>query len=238
MSLFELYESRRDEELLSSSDVATRALSVAVVENDFVERVYAKLASVYDWTFGPTLHAGRLEAIRRLPIRPGDEVLEVGIGTGINAELYPPQCSVTGIDFSPKMLAKAWRRIAKRKICNVRLLQMDAANLEFQDESFDVVYAPYLISVASDPVRVAREMYRVCRVGGHIVVLNHFLSDNPLMSRVERLISPLTVHIGFKADVDLVAFLMQAELEPISIEKVNIPRIWSLVTCRKERKSS
>ena len=234
MSLFQLNESPRDEELLASSDAATRALSVAAVENDFVEGVYAKLASVYDWTFGPTLHAGRLEAIRRLAIRPGDDVLEVGIGTGINAELYPPACLVTGIDFSVKMLQKAGRRITSRRIRNVRLLQMDAANLEFPDESFDIVYAPYLISVVPDPVRVAREMHRVCRVGGHIVVLNHFLSDHPLVSRAERLISPLTVHVGFKADLDLAAFLAQAELEPISIEKVNIPRIWSLVTCRKD----
>ena len=54
------------------------------------------------------------------------------------------------------------------------------------------------------------------------------------MSRAERLISPLTVHVGFKADLDLPAFLVQAELSPVSIEKVNIPRIWSLVTCTKE----
>jgi len=238
MSLFELNESRCDEGLASSSDAATRALSVAVVKNDFVEKVYANLASVYDWTFGPTLHAGRLEAIRRLPIRPGDDILEVGIGTGINAELYPPKCSVTGIDFSPKMLQRAERRINRRQIRNVRLLKMDAANLEFQDESFDIVYAPYLISVVSDPVRVAREMHRVCRLGGHIIVLNHFRSDNPLAARAERLISPLTVHIGFKADLDLAAFLVQAELEPISIEKVNIPRVWSLIICRKDRRSS
>ena len=234
MSLFQLNESPRDEELLSSSDAATRALSVAVVENDFVEAVYAKLASVYDWTFGPTLHVGRIEAIRRLAIRAGDDVLEVGIGTGINAGLYPPECFVTGIDFSPKMLQKAGRRIAARSIRNVRLLQMDAAKLEFPDESFDIVYAPYLISVVSDPVRVAREMCRVCRVGGHIVVLNHFLSENSLVSRAERLISPLTVHVGFKADLDMAAFLAQSELEPITIEKVNFPRMWSLVTCRKD----
>jgi hypothetical protein len=46
--------------------------------------------------------------------------------------------------------------------------------------------------------------------------------------------SPFTVHIGFKSDLDLHAFLAQAQLTPISIEKVNIPRIWSLVTCVKE----
>ena len=93
---------------------------------------------------------------------------------------------------------------------------------------------PYLISVVPDPVIVVREMRRVCRMGGRIIVLNHFRSPNPLLARIERVISPFTVHIGFKSDLDLPAFLAQAELQPVSIEKVNVPRIWSLVTCVKE----
>ena len=54
-----------------------------------------------------------------------------------------------------------------------------------------------------------------------------------MLSRMERMISPLTIHIGFKSDLDLPAFLAQADLKPISIEKVNFPRIWSLVTTVK-----
>jgi hypothetical protein len=54
-----------------------------------------------------------------------------------------------------------------------------------------------------------------------------------LMAWIERMISPFTVHIGFKSDLDLPAFLAQAELKPVSIDKVNFPRIWSLVTCIK-----
>ena len=76
-------------------------------------------------------------------------------------------------------------------------------------------------------------MVRV-RPGGRVVILNHFRSSNAMLARVERVISPLTVHIGFKSDLDLPAFVAQAELEPISIEKVNVPRIWSLVTCVKK----
>ena len=160
-------------------------------------------------------------------------VLEVGVGTGINLSLYPRDCTVTGIDFSSSMLEKARERAARKELRSVRLLQMDAADLKFADDSFDIVYAPYLISVVPDPVKVAREMRRVCRPGGRIIFLNHFLSPNPVLSRVERLISPFTIHIGFKADLDLPAFLAQADLQPVSIEKVNLPRIWSLVTCVK-----
>ena len=231
-SLFGRDDRRRNDEVLSSG-AGTAQLSAAAVENDFVEHVYEKLASVYDVAFGPALHAGRRRAIGQMALRPSDRILEVGVGTGINIALYPPECRVVGIDLSSPMLEKARTRQLRRHRTNVSLLQMDAAELKFADSTFDIVYAPYLISVVPEPAKVAREMRRVCRPGGRIVFLNHFLSANPLISRVERLISPLTVHVGFKADIDLETLLAQAGLEQASIEKVNFPRIWSLVTCVK-----
>jgi phosphatidylethanolamine/phosphatidyl-N-methylethanolamine N-methyltransferase len=228
-----LFDSQREQNAVSG-DAATRALSVTVVENDFVARVYENLASVYDLVFGPTLHPGRIEAIRKMRIRPGDSVLEVGVGTGINLSMYPSACEITGIDLSAPMLDKARDRILNKGLRNCRVMEMDAAQMKFPDESFDIVYAQYLISVVPDPVKVAREMRRVCRRGGRIVILNHFKSENPVLSRIETAISPLTVHIGFKSDLDLKGFLTQAELTPVSVEKVNIPKMWSLVTCAKD----
>ena len=148
-----------------ASDVATRALSVTAVENAFVNRVYEKLAKVYDLIFGPTLHHGRLVAIERMAIKPGDRILEVGVGTGINTSLYPTSCSVTGIDLSASMLEKARERVRREGLRHVRLQEMDAANLIFADDTFDIVYAPYLVSVVPDPVQVVKEMRRVCKPG-------------------------------------------------------------------------
>jgi len=233
MALFEPPRSAESDDILGS-DAATRALSVTVVDNVFLARVYEKLSSVYDFTFGPALHPGRVDAIQRMGIKPGDRVLEVGVGTGINAALYPRDCSVTGIDLSGSMLEKARDRIARKSVRNVRLVQMDAANLKFADDTFDIVYAPYVISVVPDPVAVTHEMRRVCRPGGRIVILNHFRSENAVGARMERMIAPAAKYLGFKSDLDLPAFLVQSGLKPISIEKVNVPRIWSLVTCVKE----
>jgi phosphatidylethanolamine/phosphatidyl-N-methylethanolamine N-methyltransferase len=234
ITLFEHHKPTPADDELVTSGSGTVQLSVAAVENDFVAGVYEKLASVYDLAFGPTLQPGRLRALKRMGIADGERVLEVGVGTGINLPLYPKGCGVTGIDFSSSMLEKARDRVSRMGLRNFRLLQMDAADLKFADNAFDIVYAPYLISVVPDPVKVAREMRRVCRPGGQIIFLNHFLSPHPMLSRVERLISPFTIHIGFKADLDLPAFLAQADLQPVSIEKVNVPRIWSLVTCVKD----
>lgn len=234
MTLLGRDHARTEEEVVQGGDAATRALSSTAVENDFVEHVYEKLAKVYDLTFGPTLHPGRVQALQRMKMHPGDKLLEVGVGTGINAVMYPKTVEVTGIDFSEHMLEKARERVLRKGMTNIRLLQMDAQDIKFEDDTFDIVYAPYLISVVPDPVKVAREMRRVCKPGGRIIFLNHFLSPNALLSKAERIISPLTVHIGFKSDLDLPAFLAQAQLTPVSIEKVNIPRIWSLVTCVKE----
>jgi phosphatidylethanolamine/phosphatidyl-N-methylethanolamine N-methyltransferase len=199
-----------------------------------VAKVYENIAWFYDAFFGPTLHPGRVQAIRRLRIAPGDRVLEVGVGTGINACLYPRDCHVTGIDLSAPMLVKARERFARKGVDNVRLQEMDAANLKFADSTFDIVYAPYVISVVPDPLAVVREMQRVCKPGGRIVVLNHFRSANRAGAWAERAIAPFTVHLGFKSDLDLPAFLTQANLHPVSIEQVNYPPIWTLVTCVKE----
>src|SRR5688572_17241687 len=115
-----LFDNQRERESLSG-DAATRALSVTVVENHFVERVYEKLAKFYDLFFGPTLHPGRLEALKKMNIQPGKSVLEVGVGTGINLSLYPSACSVMGIDLSTPMLDKARERIVGKALRNCRV---------------------------------------------------------------------------------------------------------------------
>jgi phosphatidylethanolamine/phosphatidyl-N-methylethanolamine N-methyltransferase len=223
-----------DAETRRSGDAATRALSVTTVETDFVEKVYQGIAAAYDYTYGPTLHPGRLEAMEKMALRAGTHVLEVGVGTGINLALYPRNCRITGIDLSSKMLAKAQGRIDEKGLHHCDLAEMDATQLKFADNSFDVVYAPYVISVVPEPVKVAREMYRVCRPGGRVIILNHFKSANRVMGWIEKVISPATVHIGFTADLDLPGFLEQAELKPVSLEKVNIPKMWTLITVVKD----
>jgi phosphatidylethanolamine/phosphatidyl-N-methylethanolamine N-methyltransferase len=203
--------------------------------NALVQQAYNRLADVYDFVFGAILQPGRERAVRSIVSRPGLRVLELGIGTGLTAPLYSRDWSVVGVDLSPAMLQHARKRIAELKLDNsVRLVLADGAKLPFDDESFDVVLVPYVMSVVPDPIGVGVELRRVCRQSGQIILLNHFLSQDSVGARLERWISPLTAKIGFRTDLSLQWLLSGAGLRPTHVSAVNVPRIWKLVTCIKE----
>jgi phosphatidylethanolamine/phosphatidyl-N-methylethanolamine N-methyltransferase len=208
-----------------------RGTSLAFSAPMSLAALYTTLASSYDALFGPILQAGRVAAVRQISRATHGRVLEVGVGTAMDALLYPRSFTVDGIDLSSRMLEQARERIARHGLRHVRVHQMDAACLGFRDGAFDVVYAPYVISVVKDPERTLREMRRVCRPGGTILVLNHFQSADPWTATLERAISPCTTRVGFRADLNLPQLLRGAELTPTLIKKVNFPPIWSLVTC-------
>ena len=212
-----------------------RALGTPGPANALVQQAYDRLAKVYDFFFGAILQPGRERAVRTIQSRPGLRVLELGIGTGLTAPLYSREWSVVGADLSAAMLMQAQKRIAELGLeQNVRLLQADGARLPFDDESFDVVLVPYVMSVVPDPIGVGRELRRVCRPSGQIILLNHFLSQDSLGAKLERWISPLTTRIGFRTDLSLQWLLTGAGLTAVSIMTVNVPRLWTLVTCVKD----
>ena len=201
--------------------------------NRHVEPLYSRLAPFYDAIYGISLDHGRRRAMRRLAPRPGESILEVGVGTGIGASRYPRECRVTAIDLSAAMLERARTRIASRGCEHVRLCRMDATQLGFPDAHFDAVYAPYVLNVVADPLAGVREMVRVCRRGGRIVLLNHFMTAgaHDMVSRVAgRLAGMLS---GVNWHLDLEALLREAGLVATAMEGVNLPRVSSVVVCRR-----
>src|SRR5690349_22440645 len=117
-----------------------------------VKAAYRRYAGFYDALFGPVLQPGRRAVIDALGCRPGDRVLEVGVGTGLSLPMYPPYVRVTGIDVSREMLDKARIRARRRELANVEaLLEMDGEAMDFPDASFDKVVAMYVVSVVRDP---------------------------------------------------------------------------------------
>jgi phosphatidylethanolamine/phosphatidyl-N-methylethanolamine N-methyltransferase len=199
-------------------------------------RTYRLFAGPYDLVFGPVFHPGRKDAVRIANDRPGQRILEVGVGTGLSLPHFRADAEVTGIDVSVEMLARARRRVARQDLKQVKaIIEMDAENLVFADNEFDAVLALYVASVVPDPARFAAEMRRVCRPGGTIVIVNHFASDNFVMRHVEQLLAPLAGRIGFHADFPREAFIAAGKLSVREIRPSNLFGYWKLLRCVNDK---
>jgi phosphatidylethanolamine/phosphatidyl-N-methylethanolamine N-methyltransferase len=196
-----------------------------------LERVYTNYSSVYDKTFGKAFDQNRETAVRGLGISPDEKVLEVGVGTGMALPLYPSHCNITGIDLSEGMLKVAQERIDEHRLNHVTLQKMNAGQMDFEDNSFDVVMAAYLVTAVPDYRQVVSEMIRVCRPGGRIVMLNHFSNGNKFIAAVEKLISPMCQRIGFRTDLSLHHVLEGRTLEVSKKEQMGLFHFWCLVEC-------
>jgi phosphatidylethanolamine/phosphatidyl-N-methylethanolamine N-methyltransferase len=195
-------------------------------------KTYRLYSGAYDFVFGPIFHPGRKEAVRIANTRPGQRILEVGVGTGLSLPFFRTDSKVTGIDVSAEMLAKARRRVERNKLRQVeKLVEMDAENLTFADNSFDSVLALYVASVVPNPARFAAEMRRVCIPGGSIVIVNHFTSENPALRFIEKRLAPLSGKIGFHADFPLDDFLAASELDVRETRPSNLFGYWRLLRC-------
>jgi phosphatidylethanolamine/phosphatidyl-N-methylethanolamine N-methyltransferase len=169
-----------------------------------VKAAYRRYANVYDALFGPVLQPGRKVLMQALQCRPGQRVLEVGVGTGLSLPLYPSYVRVTGVDLSREMLDKARTRVHRRKLDNVEgLHEMDAHAMDFPDASFDKIVAMYVVSIVQEPARLLRELHRVCKPDGEIFMVNHVRSSNPIVGAVERGLARFSDQIGFHPDFDL-----------------------------------
>ncbi len=152
------------------------------------QSAYSRWAPIYDLLFDLPFHPGRLVAAAAAAQAAGDggEILVVGVGTGLELGLMPKNVRLTGIDLSAPMLKIARERVAKKALGQVAALHiMDAAALDFSGEQFDVVLAPYVMSVVPSPARALDEMWRVLRPGGQMVLMNHFSAQRGLRARIE-----------------------------------------------------
>ena len=122
----------------------------------------------------------------------GKRVLEVGVGTGKNFPYYPPGTDIVAVDFSDRMLARARKRAAIGNV-KVGLHLMDIQRLEFPDNSFDTVVAVFVFCSVPDPVLGLTEIWRVCKPGGKVLLLEHVLSEKRALRLIMNLAAPLVV---------------------------------------------
>jgi phosphatidylethanolamine/phosphatidyl-N-methylethanolamine N-methyltransferase len=167
---------------------------------EMVERAYDRWAPIYDLIFDLPFHPGRLAAARTAGAAAGrnGSIVVVGVGTGLELGLLPRDTRVTGIDVSEPMLRIARERVARKGFGHVVALRaMDAGALDYDDNSFDVSLAPYVLSVVPQPSRVLDEMFRVTRPGGEIIVMNHFAAMHGLRARTEAALEDAGAWLGW-----------------------------------------
>lgn len=200
-----------------------------------VREAYRRWAPVYDSTFGLVASAGRRKAIEQINQRRGN-VLEVGVGTGLSLPHYAPYLKITGIDLSPEMLAKARERVEKAGLLNIEgLYEMDAAQLEFPDDSFNTVVAMYVMTVVPDPDKVMAELERVCAPGGEVMIVNHFSQDHGLRGWVERKMAPYADTLGWHPVFPIERVMVRPGLSLIERRPLWPMGLFTLVRFRKLR---
>lgn len=125
----------------------------------------------------------------------GYHILEVGVGTGKNFDYYPKNARITAIDFSPEMLRQA-KRNKERKQVDVELELMDAQSLLFANNSFDSVLCSFVFCSVPAPMKGLKELHRVCKPGGQVLLLEHVLSSRPLIARLMNFLNPLVLRLA------------------------------------------
>ena len=176
-------------------------------------KIYYEFSHFYDRIFTRFFFPRIVSTITALKIPPGAKVLEVGVGTGLSLPAYPSHAEVTGIDLAPEMLEQAQRKVAREGWRHIRLQQMNALDLKFADGEFDYVTAFHVVSVVPDHGQLMKEIFRVCRPGGTVVIINHFRSRRPWLAKLIDLLDPITRKLGWRTTLGCSDLFCEVPLE-------------------------
>lgn len=201
-----------------------------------VQKVYDSYAVFYNFLFGRIFKPGREASVEIVNQNAAynAKVLEVGVGTGLSLLLYRPDLQITGVDISEKMLKKAKERLASTDLGRgITLKAMDAADLKFPEGHFDFIVAMYVVSVVPDIQKFLDEVSRVVKKNGDVVLVNHFVSENKFVRRVEKFFSGAHSVIGFKSDFSIEQILRYPHFKLVSSSKTNLFGYWKILHLKR-----
>lgn len=198
--------------------------------NDVIS-AYRRYAPVYDFLFGAVLEQGRRKLAAEVNHLNPRTLLEVGVGTGLVLGRYPANSNIVGIDISKSMLDRARSAAAKLPNHTISLHEMDGENLRFDDDTFDVVTVPYVLSVTPHPVRLASELRRVCKPGGYVLIANHF-SGQRGWRVLETITKSIADRIGFRSEFSFEEHIPHKDWTVERVEAVNLLHLSRLVVIR------
>ncbi|WHH59983.1 class I SAM-dependent methyltransferase [Petroclostridium sp. X23] len=157
-----------------------------------IQKRYDRVSGIYDF-MEKLMDSAKMKLWREEIFEElSGKILEVGVGTGKNIEYYPDNANITAIDFSSKMLDKA-RQKADKLGKKIELMQMDAQSMDFEDNTFDTVFTTCVFCSVPDPIRGLREVRRVCKNNGKIIMLEHVRSEKEILGILMDIFNPLVV---------------------------------------------
>jgi ubiquinone/menaquinone biosynthesis C-methylase UbiE len=204
----------KDTMLMSPYHRVSSGLSV-----DEIQQKYNAFAPWYNSLEGLLELSGLRSLRRNLLQQAAENVLEVAVGTGQTLPYYPPSCRLTAVDVSPAMLALARKR-AMRLGRRVAFQVMDAEHLAFPDHSFHTVVDTLAICTFPQPVAALREMARVCKPEGRLLLLEHGRSHRAWLGRLQdRWAARHAAQLGCWWNREPLALVRQAGLQPLATRR-------------------
>jgi ubiquinone/menaquinone biosynthesis C-methylase UbiE len=185
-----------------------------------ISQKYDRFARWYDCLEGIPDVLGVSRLRRRLLRRASGKVLEVAVGTGKNLQFYPRHCRITALDVSNEMLNVARKRATKLST-DVSFLLGDAETLPFSDNSFDTVVSSLSTCTFPDPLAALREMRRVCKSEGKILLLEHGRSDRERLARFQdRTADRVAKQLGCHWNRESLELVRKAGLKVVAAQRV------------------
>lgn len=184
--------------------------------------IYDAVASVFS--------SYRKQSIELLQLTEESKILIVGAGTGADLDYLIGQKDITAIDLTPGMIARLKNRAEKLALA-VDAQVMDGHELEFEDESFDVVILHLILAVIPDPYKCIKEVERVMRPGGQMVIMDKFIQPHSRPSLMRRLVNPITDLFFSNITRDVEEILGTTKLEIIGNQQLK--SIFRLVKVKK-----